>query len=101
MMAIISAKERSLKNNSLSILDIILRSSYNIILTLRPRQWTKNLLLLAALIFSSNLNNLSLVFKTLEGFLIFCLISGCIYIFNDIIDIKSRSYSKSRLEFSL
>ncbi len=59
-----------------------------VIESLRPKQWTKNLLLLAALIFSSNLFNLKLSVPAFEGFLIFCLTSGSVYILNDLIDKK-------------
>lgn len=59
-----------------------------LLLTLRPRQWTKNLLLFAALIFSRNLFELDLTFRALAAFLIFCLGSGTIYLLNDLIDVK-------------
>jgi len=59
-----------------------------LILTLRPRQWTKNLILFAGLIFSQNLFNPVLFSKTLYAFLVFCLLSGAVYLVNDIIDIE-------------
>ena len=59
-----------------------------IIESLRPKQWTKNLLLLAALIFSSNLFNLSIAVPAFEAFFVFCLISGSVYLLNDLIDKK-------------
>ncbi|OGF44447.1 MAG: phosphoribose diphosphate--decaprenyl-phosphate phosphoribosyltransferase [Candidatus Firestonebacteria bacterium RIFOXYC2_FULL_39_67] len=57
-----------------------------IFLSLRPKQWTKNFLIFAALIFSQKLNNYYSVIETLIGFLIFCIVSGSIYTLNDIID---------------
>ncbi len=60
----------------------------SVIESLRPKQWTKNLLLLAALIFSSKLFNLKFTVPAFEGFLIFCLSSGSVYILNDLIDRK-------------
>lgn len=54
----------------------------------RPRQWIKNLFLLAALLFSKNLFNYSLAWKAFLGFFLFCLLTGSIYILNDILDIK-------------
>ena len=58
------------------------------VLLLRPKQWTKNLLLFAGLIFSFNIFNMPLVFKSLLAFVSFCLLSGCVYIINDMIDIE-------------
>jgi 4-hydroxybenzoate polyprenyltransferase len=49
-------------------------------------QWTKNLVVIAALIFSRNLFRLPLTLRSLEAFGIFCLLSGSIYVFNDLVD---------------
>lgn len=59
----------------------------NIIKSLRPRQWIKNLLIFAGLIFSQNLFNIHMVSETILAFFIFCIVSGAIYILNDIIDL--------------
>jgi 4-hydroxybenzoate polyprenyltransferase len=53
---------------------------------LRPTQWSKNLVLLAAVIFSRNLFVGGLVLRSLAGLAIFCLLSGAIYVFNDLMD---------------
>ena len=67
----------------------------NIFLSLRPKQWTKNLLIFAALIFSQNMTNGFYDTATILGFLIFCIISGSIYTFNDLVDInKDRLHPK-------
>lgn len=55
---------------------------------MRPRQWTKNLVTFAGLIFSQNLTNGSLLAKSLEAFVIFCALSGVIYLVNDVVDIE-------------
>ena len=59
-----------------------------LIKTMRPRQWTKNLVVFAALVFDRQLrfDNLPAVLRTLAGFIIFCLLSGVVYIINDILD---------------
>jgi 4-hydroxybenzoate polyprenyltransferase len=68
----------------------VLRANMRIIFaTLRPQQWVKNFVLFAGLIFSQNLNSPDLLLKTLAGFALFCLLSSCAYIFNDIMDVKS------------
>jgi len=56
---------------------------------LRPHQWTKNLLLFAGLIFSHHLLSLVLLGKVVVAFAIFCLLSGAIYIINDLVDLKN------------
>jgi 4-hydroxybenzoate polyprenyltransferase len=55
---------------------------------MRPKQWTKNLILFAALIFSHNFLSPLYFFKTVAAFIIFCIISGCVYIINDLFDLK-------------
>lgn len=56
--------------------------------SMRPRQWTKNLILFAALIFSQNIFSPLLLFRTVAAFAIFCFLSGCVYIINDLLDLK-------------
>lgn len=53
---------------------------------MRPKQWTKNGLLFAALVFSLNYDNKDLFLRALAGFGCFCLISSVGYIYNDIRD---------------
>jgi 4-hydroxybenzoate polyprenyltransferase len=56
---------------------------------MRPRQWTKNIFLMAALIFDRQLTNLVSLKTSLLGFFLFCGISGSVYLINDIFDVKS------------
>jgi 4-hydroxybenzoate polyprenyltransferase len=58
----------------------------NIIISLRPYQWSKNFLVFAALIFSGNIFVLEDLKLSLMTFMLFSLSSGSIYLFNDIID---------------
>ena len=57
-----------------------------ILRTMRPRQWTKNLVVFAALIFSMNLTQVDLLLRTVVGFLVFCVLSGWVYLLNDLKD---------------
>jgi len=80
-----------------------------IVKSLRPKQWTKNLFIFAALVFSKNLFNLPLLIETSLAFFIFCLLSGCVYIVNDLADLESdkkhplksqRPLASGKLKFS-
>src|SRR3990172_9279015 len=53
---------------------------------LRPRQWTKNLLLFAALIFAKRLFDPGAVLLATLGFIAFCLASSSVYVVNDLLD---------------
>ena len=57
--------------------------------TMRPRQWTKNAFVFAALVFDGKLFHLHDFLRTLAGFGLFCLISSAVYIFNDLLDVES------------
>ncbi|MFN8411667.1 MAG: decaprenyl-phosphate phosphoribosyltransferase [Anaerolineales bacterium] len=60
-----------------------------LIKTMRPRQWTKNVFIFAALVFDKQLFKLDSFLHTLAGFALFCLISSCVYIFNDLADLEA------------
>jgi 4-hydroxybenzoate polyprenyltransferase len=60
-----------------------------IIKTMRPRQWTKNVFVLAPLVFDRQLTNPTALSRSLAGMLLFCLISSCVYVLNDIMDVNS------------
>ncbi|MCA2001861.1 MAG: decaprenyl-phosphate phosphoribosyltransferase [Chloroflexi bacterium] len=65
--------------------------------TMRPRQWTKNVFVFAALVFDKQLFNPESFLRTLAGFGLFCLISSSVYIFNDIADVEAdRSHPEKR-----
>jgi 4-hydroxybenzoate polyprenyltransferase len=54
--------------------------------SLRPRQWTKNLLVFAGLIFSRGLHEPALAIRSTLAFGLFCLLSGGVYLINDVLD---------------
>ena len=56
---------------------------------MRPRQWTKNLFIYAALLFDARLLDIPLFLKTTAGFIIFCLLSSAVYLINDLGDIEA------------
>lgn len=57
-----------------------------IITSLRPKQWTKNLVVFAGLIFSRNIFNWPMQGKVWATFIAFCAVVGAGYILNDILD---------------
>ncbi|MGD8413702.1 MAG: decaprenyl-phosphate phosphoribosyltransferase [Candidatus Latescibacterota bacterium] len=59
-----------------------------VVQSMRPSQWTKNLVVFAGLVFSLNFLNGQLSLKAVEAFVVFCLLSGLIYLVNDIADIE-------------
>ena len=64
---------------------------------MRPKQWTKNVFLFAALVFSLKFNDLDSWIKTLEAFAAFCLVSSSGYLFNDARDVEAdRKHPKKK-----
>jgi 4-hydroxybenzoate polyprenyltransferase len=59
-----------------------------IIESMRPHQWIKNFFIFAAIIFSQNIFNLSLMIKSVVAFCAFCLVSSALYVFNDLKDLE-------------
>ncbi|HEY9069079.1 MAG TPA: decaprenyl-phosphate phosphoribosyltransferase [Candidatus Ozemobacteraceae bacterium] len=72
----------------------------NLLKCMRPRQWTKNLILFAGLLFSEK----GLLFQpgawlwATAGFVLFCLLSGAVYLINDLVDVeRDRRHPEKRL----
>jgi 4-hydroxybenzoate polyprenyltransferase len=57
-----------------------------IVASLRPEQWTKNLLVFAAALFGGQLTNPSALAAATATFIVFCALSGAVYLFNDVAD---------------
>lgn len=67
------------------------------VVAMRPRQWSKNLLLFAGLLFAEKLGELPRVWLNVLAFASFCLISGAVYIYNDLQDVeRDRLHPKKR-----
>lgn len=64
---------------------------------MRPKQWAKNVLIFAGLIFDRQLTTPNAFQRTLAGFALFCLLTSGIYLINDIIDLKAdRQHPKKK-----
>lgn len=59
-----------------------------LIKSMRPKQWTKNVFVWAALVFDRKLFQTQYLLPTLAGFAIFCLLSSAVYLINDLVDIE-------------
>ena len=60
-----------------------------LIKTMRPRQWTKNVIIYAGLVFDGQVFVPEAFLRVTVAFVLLCLISGSVYIINDLVDVKS------------
>ncbi len=61
---------------------------WGLVKAVRPRQWIKNLVIFAALIFAGQLDNPSAVSLVFQAFIVFCATTSAVYLINDIFDIE-------------
>jgi len=57
-----------------------------LLVSLRPHQWTKNLVVLAALVFSKHLFDPDAALRAAAALAAFCGLSGAVYVINDLAD---------------
>lgn len=66
-----------------------------LLISMRPKQWYKNLVIFIGIVFSLNLLNFGLWIDVIAAFAVFCALSGSMYIINDVIDIeKDKNHPK-------
>src|SRR5688572_26426957 len=66
--------------------------------SLRPHQWTKNLLVFAAIALSKHLFEPEPLARAVVAFFVFCGLSGTVYLFNDVADVeRDRLHPLKRL----
>jgi 4-hydroxybenzoate polyprenyltransferase len=69
----------------------------SLIKTMRPKQWIKNVFVFAPLVFDKKLIELNYLARTIAGFILLCVISGAVYIINDLVDAeKDRQHPRKR-----
>ncbi|HVC19627.1 MAG TPA: decaprenyl-phosphate phosphoribosyltransferase [Vicinamibacterales bacterium] len=61
----------------------------NLLRSLRPGQWTKNLVIFAGLLFGRRLTDPAAVTAAVAAFAVFCVLSGVVYLINDVVDRES------------
>ena len=70
----------------------------NLLKTMRPKQWPKNVFIFTALVFVEQLFTPVPLLKTIAAFTLFCLMSSTVYLINDVADIeKDRQHPTKRL----
>src|SRR6202167_6819341 len=60
--------------------------AHSLLSSVRPAQWTKNLLVFAGLLFGRRLMDASAFAHAVAAFLIFCALSSAVYLINDVAD---------------
>lgn len=74
------------------------RNLHGLIRTMRIRQWTKNVVIYAGLVFDGKLFAPEHLFNTTLVVFCFCLVSSSVYIINDLFDIeKDRLHPRKKL----
>ncbi len=69
-----------------------------LLVSLRPHQWTKNLLVFAPLALSKHLFEQEPFLRALIAFALFCGLSGTVYLVNDVVDVeRDRLHPQKRL----
>ena len=61
---------------------------------MRPKQWSKNVLLFAGLLFALQFTHWDAIWRACVGFALFCLLSSCVYIMNDLVDREKDKLNK-------
>lgn len=74
-----------------------MHTALSLILTMRPRQWTKNLIVYAPALFGGVLFEPGVLWRATSAFALLCVLSGAVYIMNDLKDSTAdRLYVKTR-----
>ena len=56
---------------------------------MRPRQWSKNLLIFVNILMAHEVANANLMMSTVVAFIAFCLCSSSVYLINDLLDLQA------------
>ncbi|MBN1093828.1 decaprenyl-phosphate phosphoribosyltransferase [Blastococcus sp. TML/M2B] len=71
--------------------------AWGLVRALRPRQWVKNVLVLAAPLAAGEIFNAEVMRPTAVAFLLFCLSASAVYLVNDTIDVEEdRRHPRKR-----
>lgn len=68
-----------------------------LLVSMRPRQYTKNLLVFAAVVFARRFTDTVALTQTALAFFFFCLLSSAVYLINDVVDVEEdRQHPEKR-----
>lgn len=62
----------------------------------RPAQWVKNVFVFGALVFGARRGDPSAIAHATAAFAIFCMLSGAVYAFNDLLDYKEDAHHPTK-----
>lgn len=76
---------------------ILQQSIIGLLRTMRPKQWTKNILIFGGIVFDGQLFDSDALIRVAVSFLLFCLSASTVYIINDLLDIeRDRQHPKKK-----
>ncbi len=67
-----------------------------VLTSMRPAQWVKNAVVFAAVVFAGRLFVPADLLRSVGAFVIFCMLSGAAYLFNDVRDAKSDRHHETK-----
>jgi 4-hydroxybenzoate polyprenyltransferase len=67
-----------------------------ILASMRPSQWVKNTVVFAAIVFSGRLFVPTDLLRSVGAFVIFCMVSGAAYLFNDVRDARTDRHHETK-----
>lgn len=93
-----SLPELAVSNSSSGLGSAAERSTAaNLVVSIRPGEWTKNLFVFAGLLFGQRLTDTVAVERAGIAFLIFCALAGVVYLVNDVADRdRDRQHPRKR-----
>lgn len=74
----------------------VLRMMVHVVRAMRPHQWVKNLFVLAPLVFAKQALEVGHFLGAALAFAVFSILSGCVYILNDIVDVENDRLHPSK-----
>jgi 4-hydroxybenzoate polyprenyltransferase len=70
----------------------------NLLVSMRPGEWTKNLFVFAGLLFGQRLTDTAAIVRSISAFAIFCALASVVYLVNDVMDREQdRQHPRKRL----
>lgn len=81
--------EESLAVRTINLIDDTAWKIYNLFVSMRPKQWVKNVFVFLPLLFANEINRGEVLIPSISAFVTFCLASSAVYLLNDVLDIEN------------